>query len=228
MNLIIQYKSQQESRLVTNNSPYHLPICINNKGAELLSQGKIHESRVLLFDALQNAKKIAITLRRQLTRNINKSDTLDFHFLTPIPLTVESETFLFTRPIQILEMKELAGRQAIAGEVTSAIVFNVSLGFHAEGLRESKQLAKALRGYEVALGLRQYRSRVTSPLLDMGLFNNLAHIHVERSEYDSAKRCFSNMVYLMKRLDKTALDEVDLGGFTSGALWQVPTCAPVA
>lgn len=214
--------------MAANNSLYRLPIGINNKGAELLSQGKIKESRVLLLNALQHAKKIAITLRNQLPRSINKSDTVNFHFLTPIPLTVESETFVFTRPVQILEMKELVDCQAFAGEVTSAIVFNVSLGFHAEGLRESKQLAKALRGYEIALGLRQYRRRVTSPLLDMGLFNNIAHIHVEKSAYESAKRCFSNMVYLMKRLDKKELDEVDLCGFTSGALWLVPMCAPVA
>jgi hypothetical protein len=212
------------------NSAYRLPICINNKGAELLTQGKIKESRVLLLNALQCAKKIAITLRRQ---NINKSDinqseTVDFHFLIPIPLAVESETFVFTRPVQILEMKELVGCQAFAGEVTSAIVFNISLGFHAEGIRESKQLAKALRGYEIALGLRQYRRRVTSPLLDMGLFNNIAHIHVEMSAFENAWRCFSNMVHLMKRLDKTELDEVDLGGFQSGALWLLPTCAPVA
>ncbi|KAI2501469.1 hypothetical protein MHU86_12984 [Fragilaria crotonensis] len=135
--------------MAANNSLYRLPIGINNKGAELLSQGKIKESRVLLLNALQHAKKIAITLRNQLPRSINKSDTVNFHFLTPIPLTVESETFVFTRPVQILEMKELVDCQAFAGEVTSAIVFNVSLGFHAEGLRESKQLAKALRGYRL-------------------------------------------------------------------------------
>ncbi|KAI2504771.1 hypothetical protein MHU86_9707 [Fragilaria crotonensis] len=135
---------------------------------------------------------------------------------------------MFKRPIQMLEKMELEDCKALAGDIASAIIFNVSLGFHIQALKDSQHLKTALNGYEIALGLRKQRKRSASKLLDLGLLNNIAEIHLERSAYESAVPYFANVAYLLKHQDNTDLDVDDLDGFTTGALWQVPTCAGVA
>lgn len=213
--------------MATHSSGYLVPIRINNKGAELLSQGKIQESRMLLIRALKFTKMITVALQKRPPRR-TKSTTLEYHFLTPMPTEIDSEAFMFKRPVQILEKMELEDCKAMAGDIASAIIFNVSLGFHSQGLRDSQHLKKALSGYEIALDLRKQRRRSVSKLLDLGLLNNIAEVHLERSAYESAVPYFANMAYLLKHQDNSDLGEDELDGFTTGALWGVPTCAGVA
>jgi hypothetical protein len=213
--------------MAANSSGYLVPIRINNKGAELLSQGKIQESRVLLIRALKYTKMITVALQKRAPRR-TKLVTLEYHFLTPMLTEIDSEAFMFKRPVQILEKMELEDCKAMAGDIASAIIFNVSLGFHSQGLRDSQHLKKALSGYEIALDLRKQRRRSVSKLLDLGLLNNIAEVHLERSEFESAVPYFANMAYLLKHQDNTDLGEDELDGFTTGALWGVPTCAGVA
>ncbi|KAI2509047.1 hypothetical protein MHU86_5295 [Fragilaria crotonensis] len=120
--------------MAANNSGYLVPIRINNKGAELLSQGKIQESRLLLVRALKFTKMITIALQKFPPRS-TKCVRLEYHFLTPIPTEIDSEAFMFKRPIQMLEKMELEDCKALAGDIASAIIFNVSLGFHIQALK---------------------------------------------------------------------------------------------
>ncbi len=213
--------------MAASSSGYLVPIRINNKGAELLSQGNIQESRVLLIRALKYTKMITVALQKHPPRK-TKVVTLEYHFLAPMPTEIDSETFMFKRPVQLLEKMELEDCKAMAGDIASAIIFNVSLGFHSQGLRDSQHLKKALSGYEIALDLRKQRRRSVSKLLDLGLLNNIAEVHLERSAYESAVPYFANMAYLLKHQDNTDLGVDELDGFTMGALWGVPTCAGVA
>ena len=213
--------------MAASNLGYLVPIRINNKGAELLSLGKIQESRVLFVRALKFTKMITIALQKFPPRSC-RCERLEYHFLTPMPTELDSEAFMFKRPIQMLERMELEDCKALAGDIASAIIFNVSLGFHTQGLKDSPHLQTALNGYEIALGLRKRRKLSASKLLDLGLLNNIAEVHLEKSAYESAVPYFANVAYLLKHQDNTDLDEDDLDGFTTGALWRVPTCAGVA
>jgi hypothetical protein len=205
---------------------YLLPIRLNNQGAELLSQGKIKEARVILIKALNLTKLITIEHRKIPHRN--ERPTIEYVWLSRMPLDTPPDTFVYQRPIQILEKKELAESKSLAADFTSAIVFNVSLGFHAQGLTSSRFLKKALHGYEISLELRKHRRRAPNRVLDLALLNNIAHVHVELSEYSSAKPYFQNVAYLLKHQNKKEMDAIELDGFTMGALWRQPSCAPVA
>ena len=215
--------------MAAKNAGYLLPIRLNNKGAELLSQGKLLESRVLFIKALTCTKIITIALQKHPPR-ITKPVRMEYHFLTTIPTCIDSEAFMFKRPIQILEKKELEHCKAMAGDIASAVIFNVSLGFHCQGLQESQHLTKAINGYEIALNLRKHKKRAVSKLFDLGLLNNIAEVHLERSAYESAVPYFANMAYLLKQQDNVELlvDQAELDGFTTGAIWRVPMCAHVA
>ena len=208
-------------------SGYVLPIRLNNKGAELLSQGKIHESRVLFIKALSYTKIATVAFQKHPPR-VKTSVRLEYHFLTPMSIEIDSEAFVFKRPVQMLEKKELEDCKAMAGDIASAIVFNVSLGFHFQGLQESQYLTKAMDGYKIALDLRKHRNRTVSKLLDLGLLNNIAEVHLERCAYESAAPYFANIAYVLKEQDNDELDKAELDGFTAGALWRVPMCAHVA
>ena len=213
--------------MALNNSVYGLSVHLNNKGAELLSQGKILESRALFIKALGCTKCATIALGKHLSRR-SKSETVCYHFLTPMVMEVDSETFIFKRPVQILENYVWKDCQGVVGDINSVLIFNMSLGFHAEGVKVSQRLAKALSGYKIAMGLRKHRGGAASRLLDMALLNNIAQVHVGTSSYESAALYFANMAFLLKHLDKKELDEVELDGFVSGALWRAPMCAHVA
>ena len=208
-------------------SGYILPIRLNNKGAELLSQGKILESRVLFVEALNYTKSTTAELQKHLPRN-KKAVTLQFHFLTPIPIAGDSEAFIFKRPVKLLEKKEVGDCMALAGNVTTAIVFNISLSFHVQGLTDSQLLKKAIAGYEILMSVRKHGRGAVNKLLDLGLLNNIAEIHLERSAYESATSYFTKLAFLLRHLNNVDLDVVELDGFMMGALWQVPVCAGAA
>lgn len=213
--------------MAVNNSSYRLPVRLNNKGAELLSQGKVLESRELFAKALGCTKSTTIALAKHLSRH-SKAETLDYHFLTPMLMEVESETFIFKRPAQILESCVWEDCHGVVGDIISVIIYNMSLGFHADGVKVSQRLSKALSGYNIALQLRRHRDRAGSRLLEVALLNNIAQVHVGYSAYENATRYFICMASRLKHLDRKELDDVELDGFLSGFLWRAPMCAHVA
>ncbi|KAI2489737.1 hypothetical protein MHU86_24845 [Fragilaria crotonensis] len=204
-------------------SVFLVPISLNNMGAEFLSQGKIQESQVIFQMALQRLKAITIALQKHPVRN-TKSMKVDFHYLTRMPMQVDSETFIFKRPIQLMETKEVETYSVVILDVSCAVMFNLTLSFHAQGLNESQRLSKAIMGYMVALKLRRFRRNA----FDLGLLNNIAQLHVEKISYGGAIHYFSKVANLLNRHDNSELDAVELDGFMSGVLWRPPTCAGVA
>ena len=104
----------------------------------------------------------------------------------------------------------------------------MTLGFHARGIKESKHLAKALKGYSVALDLRKRRRQTSSRLLDLALLNNIAQVHLETVAYESATPYLAEMAYLLIRSEYSELDAVDFDELMRGALWRAPMCAQVA
>ena len=211
----------------SNNPNFLLPVRLNNMGAELLSQGKIQESQVHFIKALHYMKVIGITLRDKHQRN-HKSMSYDFHFLSPMPMDVDAESFVFKRPIQMKERKELEKIDDIVADVTCSIVFNMTLGVHAQGIKKSKLLTKAVKGYSVALDLRKRRERASSRLLDLGLLNNIAQVHLEMVAYTRAIPYVIKVASLLLHHENSELDAADLDGFISVALWRAPMCAQVA
>jgi hypothetical protein len=206
---------------------YLVPIRLNNKGAELLSRGKIKEARVFIVKAMHLTKLITLSLLKLPQRN-ETSVTVEYHFLSRIPLNVAPESFIFQRPVQIVERKELGESKSLAVDFSTAFIFNLSLSFHIQGLKSSNLFKKALYGYECALDVRKIRKRTSSRLFDLGLLNNIGHIHLEMSNYESAKPFFNNIAHLLKHHNQDDMDAIELEGFTMGALWRIPSCAPSA
>jgi hypothetical protein len=203
-------------------------IRLNNMGAELLLQGKIQESQVLFKTALQRLKAITIELQNCPVRN-TKSVKVDFKYLTPMPMQVDLEAFVFKRPIQmIMEKKELETYSVVVFDISCAVMFNMTLAFHAQGLKESRHLSKAITGYVVALKLRRFRRNATTKLIDLGLLNNIAQLLVEKIAYGRAMFYFAKMANLLIHQDNSELNAVELEGFMRGVLWRPPTCAHVA
>lgn len=201
-------------------------IALNNKGAELLEKGRIKEARLLLVKALNLTKLITIEKRKHPKQRCDL--TLEYRWLDRIDMMAPPNTFIYQRPIQIVEKPELADCRALAADFTSAIVFNVSVAYHLEALTCSKLLKKALHGYEIALDLRKGKRRTRCALLDLAIINNIAHVHVEQSDFANANRFFVNLALLLRGQRKEDLDAIDVDGFTMGALWRHPSCAPVA
>eukprot|EP00545_Synedropsis_sp_CCMP1620_P010018 CAMPEP_0119003746 /NCGR_PEP_ID=MMETSP1176-20130426/741_1 /TAXON_ID=265551 /ORGANISM="Synedropsis recta cf, Strain CCMP1620" /LENGTH=202 /DNA_ID=CAMNT_0006955371 /DNA_START=62 /DNA_END=667 /DNA_ORIENTATION=- len=200
---------------------YMTPIRLNNKGAELLSQGRAREARVLIAKALNLTKLITVEkwkLPMDNARN-DKCPAVEYLWLERVSLSTLPHTFIYRRPIQIIENPEFADRRSLAAHFTTAIIFNVSLAFHIEGLQSSRLLHKAMHGYRIALGLRKHKRRTKSTVLDMALLNNMASIYEEQSDYSGAQRYFMNLVLVMKHQDKDELDSIDVDGFTDSAMW---------
>jgi tetratricopeptide (TPR) repeat protein len=211
---------------------YLIPIRLNNKGAELLSQGKVKEGRQMIAKALNLTKLITIENRKKFTKEDLRKEArpnVEYIWLDRIGVPVRPHTFIYRRPIRIIENADFAQCRGLAAHFTTAIVFNVSLAFHIEGQQCSRLLQKALHGYQIALDLRKHkRRRKNTLLLDMALLNNMANIYQEQSDYKEARRYFCNLAVLMKLQNKDELDSVDVDGFTDSALWRQPSCAPVA
>lgn len=212
---------------------YLVPIRLNNKGAELLTQGRIKEARQHIAKALHLTKLITIEKRKldaggSYKRIVERRASVEYIWLDRVCLSSLPSTFLFRRPIQIIEDLKFADCRSLAPHLTTAVVFNISLAFHIEGLQSSRLLKKALHGYRIALDLRKHKRRTKNTLLDVALLNNMANIYEEQSDYSDAKRYFMNMTILMKYQNKDELDSIDVDGFTDSALWRQPSCAPVA
>lgn len=185
----------------------------------------------MIAKALNVTKLITIDNRKKLTKEDLRKEsrpTVEYIWLDRISVPVRPHTFIYRRPIQIVENADFAQCRGLAAYFTTAIVFNVSLAFHIEGQQCSRLLQKSLHGYQIALDLRKHKRRTKNTLLDMALLNNMANIYQEQSDYKEARRYFYNLAMLMKHQNKDELDPVDVDGFTDSALWRQPSCAPVA
>jgi hypothetical protein len=222
-------RSQQSMQPVAMdeiNSGFLAPISLNNKGAELLSQGKIQESQVMFKTALARLKAITSALQKHPTRN-TRTEKVDFHYLTPMPMQVDSEAFIFKRPIKVMETKGLVTCDVVVLDISCAVMFNINLTFHAQALEESQHNTKAIMAWMVALKLRRFRRNATT-LFDLGLLNNIAQLYVEKIAYGRAMHYFAKVANILIHQDSSELDAVELDGFMRGVLWRPPTCAHVA
>jgi hypothetical protein len=230
---------------------YLVPVRLNNEGAELLSRGRIKDGRAHLITALNLAKSATVGHQQQQSddsafRSLKQSDSsgsddiIKYQWLNRMNHIQEVgtvETFVFERPIQILEHPSLENPPSLAfvTDISCAIIFNIALSLHAEFLAtmNSNLLIEAIKSYKIVFGMRGARARKDmqgsnrNALLDLALFNNLGHVHVEQSDFNKAAKYFRNMLRFL-HLSQRDINVEDFVGFVTGARWQPPVCAPAA
>jgi hypothetical protein len=212
---------------------YLSPVRLNNKGAEFLSQGKIQEARQVLTHALNLTKKLTVEYRKRGKVAIDRRRSpASFHWLNRLDIHAPADdSFVYRRPLTIVEFPNAADYQGLAADLTCVIVYNISISNHVHGLSttDSGLLQRALHGYDIIQQLRNRPCGVSpNPLLDMALANNMIHLYSEQCDYVMAKRSVSQLVQLLKQERPKECDDTDVYGFFTAGMWRQPTCAASA
>jgi tetratricopeptide (TPR) repeat protein len=188
-------------------SPHHVPMQLNNRGAFFLETRRYENAIACLGEALQDCKRGF----RQNGQNPHRkfassSASLDQlikyypeHVRRPHPEIDDhdSNDFVYSRPMYIPARTLHAEIQEYNFVVSVAILFNLALAHHLLALEnelDRDKLQKALSLYKIAYELQLDESLEGNTFFVMATFNNLGQIHKTLKERDTAYRCFQHLL----------------------------------
>ena len=167
-----------------------------------------------------------------------------FRWAQAAPLVDQSlsESFIFRRGLtMVLPVDELELSNCKAESTT--MLYNLGLSFHLEGasnandiILHSKMLLRALECYRVAVAMRKSNQSNMSPsrrptgeqLLDLGLANNAAEIHLYFMNHDEAVAFYTVVADILPHFNNR-LPEHEMHGFSLNlAVSSLPRMAAAA
>lgn len=157
----------------------------------------------------------------------------------PVLSLDEGETFIYRRGLLMIPnlategISEDVSRATYATEAT-AVVYNMGLCYHLLSVvrLNSKFLEKAMKFYGIAANMREQSAREID-MIDIGVLNNMGEIHMQLSNFSTARACFDRLVEgllhfgSLNHLD-CIVSQSDQDGFILNATMKSPTTAAAA
>lgn len=187
----------------------------------MIQAGNYSSARITFKKALHLIK--AKVERRK--RKLDGVSPAAFRWSSNSPLPAEQRhaespagsSFVYRRALLIIP-SDFSGAHNCHPE-TAAMLYNLSLSFHIEGQlsNNSSLLDKAMKAYKIALTIRKRRNVCrklqSDRLLDVAINNNMAMIHQEFMEFQSARVCFGHVSRALRSLGNAGfLEQTELQG----------------